>query len=122
MLAVELARQVGATLPADVLDQLAGRDYRGNVRELRNAVQAYLAIGILPDSEGHEGLLDLALREMLDTRGSFAEQRDQLADTFARVFLGKLLSETDGNLTEAARRCGLERSYLGKLVRKLGLK
>jgi len=122
LLAAEMARQAGAgELPKEVIQQLSQRDYKGNVRELRNAVLAYLAIGVLPDAARQDGLLELALRQAVDTSAPFAEQRDQVLDLFTKVYLEQLLREA-GNLTEAARRCGLERSYLGKLARKHGVR
>jgi len=122
LLAAEMARQAGAgELPRNVVQQLSQRDYKGNVRELRNAVLAYLAIGVLPDAAKQANLLELALRQAVDTSAPFAEQRDQVLDLFTRVYLEQLLREA-GNLTEAARRCGLERSYLGKLARKHGVR
>jgi DNA-binding protein Fis len=41
---------------------------------------------------------------------------------FTRAYLERLLAATEGNQSEAARISGLERSYLGKLLGKLGLR
>jgi two-component system, NtrC family, response regulator GlrR len=121
LLARELARQCGAgELPDEVVDELATRAFKGNVRELRNAVQSFLAIGVMPTARVGGGL-DGALFEAIDVDGDFAEQRDRVLAAFTKTFLTKLLRDTGGNLTEAARRCGLERSYLGKLARKHGV-
>ena len=122
LLAQELAHQCGAgPLPESIIEELQGRPFKGNVRELRNAVQAFLAVGEMPETRTSSTHLEPALRASLDLAGSFVEQRDQLVSTFTRVFLTELLNATDGNLTEAARRCGLERSYLGKLARRHGV-
>ena len=122
LLARELARQAGAgELPEDVVEELAGREYKGNVRELRNAVQAFLAIGVMPEPLPSRGGLTDSLRSMIDLDGSFAEQRDRVLAAFTKIYLTELLQQTGGNLTEAAKRCGLERSYLGKLARKHGV-
>jgi len=40
---------------------------------------------------------------------------------FERAYLTELLARTGGNVTQAARLCGQERSRLNKLVRKHGL-
>ena len=51
VLARVFARQEGAPdLDDDVIEELSRRDFPGNVRELRNAVRAYLALGSLGSS------------------------------------------------------------------------
>ena len=44
-----------------------------------------------------------------------------LVEAFTREYLMKLLDCTNGNQVQAARIAGLDRSYLGRMVSKLGL-
>ena len=56
----------------------------GNVRELRNAVEAFLAIGVLPDTSGapQELALDAALADFVKPRQPYADQKDELVRRF----------------------------------------
>ena len=42
-------------------------------------------------------------------------------DFFRRELLRETLAESGGNQTEAARRLGLQRTYLARLIKKYGL-
>ena len=125
LLASRIAQAEGAVeLPAELVAELAQRAFAGNVRELKNAVLAYLALGDLP--EGSAALradddLDSALRKSLTLDRSYAEQKDELANRFTRLYLEALLRKVGGNQTEAARLANMDRGYLGRLVSKHGL-
>lgn len=113
----------GGSLPEALLQDLAKRRFRGNVRELRNAVVSYLALGMLPESIPPKARhLEAALRQVVDPRVSFQDQRDHFNDVFARVFFEALLDLAGGNQSEAARIAGLDRSYMRKLMAKHGVK
>ncbi|MDB4943939.1 MAG: hypothetical protein JWP97_3473 [Labilithrix sp.] len=130
LLADAFARQEGsAGLPADVLAALAQQPYRGNVRELRNAVRAYVALGELdlgPASDRGSGpvsispALDQALATAVRLDMPFLEQREALAERFTSVYVERVLKETGGNQTAAAKLAGLDRTYFGRLLAKLG--
>ncbi|MEO6575895.1 MAG: helix-turn-helix domain-containing protein, partial [Polyangiaceae bacterium] len=52
---------------------------------------------------------------------SYLAQRDALIDSFTRRYLAALLEHTGGNQSEAARIAGLDRTYLGRMMTKLGV-
>jgi two-component system, NtrC family, response regulator GlrR len=122
VLARHFARQVGrATLSEDVVAALAARRWPGNARELRNAVQAYAALGVLPETaEAATGALDHLLRQLVDLEAPFNDQKQAIADRFGRIYFEVLLERAGGNRSEAARIAGLDRSYFGKLLAKHG--
>jgi DNA-binding NtrC family response regulator len=124
LLAREFAAQLGTPAPtADVLEALSLRHWPGNVRELRNAVEAYAALGVMPVScAPAREAIDDPFAGILDATKTFADQKDELVQRFTRAYLERLLQQTSGNQSEAARVSGLERSYLGKLIDKLGLR
>lgn len=123
-LALRFARAEGLSgLPRPVLDQLRSRTFQGNARELRNLVQAFAALGALPEPAGTgRDLRTLALRQAVDLKRPFLEQRDELMDAFTRQYLETLLAHTNGNQSAAAELAGLDRTYLGRLLTKLGMK
>jgi len=101
---------------------LRSRPMPGNVRELRNLVQAYAALGRLPETGRLAvDLRRAVLKQAVDLGRPFVEQRDALADEFARVYLEALLEHTGGNQTLAAQKAGLDRTYLGRLLARLGM-
>jgi DNA-binding NtrC family response regulator len=123
LLALHFAQELGCSeLPADVLEELKARDWPGNLRELKNALRAFVAIGVLtpgPRSVSRSLLVD-ALSEHIDFERPYAELKDELVESFQRLYIERLLSHTDGNQSAAARISGLERSYFSKIARRLG--
>ncbi len=123
-LANHFARDLGLPgLEPSIAEQLQRRDFPGNVRELKNAVIAFSALGRLPEPPRIRGeSLDAALSGSVDLGRPYAEQKDELGERFTRVYLAALLERTGGNQTVAARVAGLDRGYLGRLVTKYDLK
>ena len=64
----------------------------------------------------------LALRQSVDLKRPFLEQRDEIVDAFTRHYLEALLAHTNGNQSAAAALAGLDRTYLGRLLAKTGLR
>jgi DNA-binding NtrC family response regulator len=120
------ARQEGARdLDDELVEELSQRDFPGNVRELRNAVLAYVALGTLgsgssatipPGPPNAEANATLAPRFDVP----YLAQRDAVALAFTRKYVAQLLERTRGNQSEAARIAGLDRTYFGRLLAKLG--
>jgi DNA-binding NtrC family response regulator len=109
-------------LPPDVLANLSARPWDGNVRELRNAIEAYKALGTLPQGSAMPvAQLDAALRQHVDLSLPYADQKDLLIEQFTRLYLEALLHHTGGNQTTAAGLAGLGRSYLSRLISKHGI-
>jgi DNA-binding NtrC family response regulator len=125
VLANVFARRQGVPqLPEDFTEALQRHHWPGNVRELRNAVEAYLALGVMPATQDvcpRPGL-ERALAQFVNSEQTYAAQKEELLEHFTRAYLERLLRVTGGNQSEAARQSGLERSYLGKLIGRLGLR
>src|SRR6185436_1273291 len=125
VLANVFARRQGVPqLPEDFTEALQRHHWPGNVRELRNAVEAYLALGVMPATQDvcpRPGL-ERALAQFVNSEQTYAAQKEELLQHFTRAYLERLLRVTGGNQSEAARQSGLERSYLGKLIGRLGLR
>jgi DNA-binding NtrC family response regulator len=51
----------------------------------------------------------------------YLAQRDAIVESFTREYLTKLLEATHGNQSEAARIAGLDRTYLGRMLSKMGI-
>ena len=100
---------------AVTLDALRAHPWTGNVRELRNVIEAALALGQVEldtTSAAHHGLDQL----------SYREARAAALGSFERDFLGRLLAGCAGNASEAARRARMDRPYLLTLLRRHDLR
>ncbi len=108
----------------DALDRMKAYHWPGNVRELANAVERAVILATSPilDEEitlpGHipatgpahrpvEDLLDLPLQDAVRE--------------FKRLAIRHAIEEEDGNKSRAAQRLGVQRTYLHRLIGKLGL-
>ncbi len=136
VLARVFAAELGARpLPPAVMADLATRSWTGNVDELKRTVSTLVTeraareSGVVPSGDGaepealEEGAigLDQALESMIDITVPYADLKEQLCARFARVYLTVLIAHTRGNRTEAARIAGLDRTYLGRMLVKLGV-
>ncbi|MCA9609201.1 MAG: AAA family ATPase, partial [Myxococcales bacterium] len=91
----------------------------GNARELRNVVEAALAMGEagLDDSGPSVG--------PPSEDGPLVPYKVARADAiaaFERSYLERLIGDSEGNASEAARRAKMDRPYLLSLLRKHGLR
>ena len=122
-LARRFARAMNAKdVPEEIIAALRGRSFPGNVRELRNVVSAWVALGVLPEQERTMGgELERVLADLVEVGRPYADQKEHVAEVFTRVYLQALLAHTNGNQTSAAKLAGLDRSYLGRLLVKHGL-
>lgn len=128
LLAEHFFREAGGSQPFDgtftraVLEQMARHAWPGNVRELRNFVEAMLVMGEVPERDTSVSQpLGLSLPPELLGK-SYAEARSEVLSAFEQHYLAELLTKAQGNVSGAARRASMDRSYLIKLLEKHGLK
>jgi transcriptional regulator with GAF, ATPase, and Fis domain len=108
--------QVPELTPA-VLGALAMHSWPGNVRELEQAVSAYGVLEMLPNVARPAGAARPSTKA-IDIERPYEDLKRELLEQFQSNYLKSLLSHTGGNISAAARLSGLERSYLGKLLRR----
>ncbi|MDB4932768.1 MAG: sigma-54 dependent transcriptional regulator, Fis family [Myxococcaceae bacterium] len=134
-LAQHFARAVGgATLAPAVLAALASRPWRGNVRELRNVIERAVMLSPTPlvtsldDDDDQDLVMPETLRAALgpaassgDAEVPFQDAKQAAVERFERDYLLKLFERSGCNLSEAARRSGVDRRYLRELFKKHNL-
>jgi len=100
----------------------------GNVRELENLIHREFLMndgpmihlyGLASSDARQEQARDAELSHLTESR--FREAKACAIAHFERAYIVELLSRTRGNISQAARIAGKERSRLGKLVKKYGL-
>jgi DNA-binding NtrC family response regulator len=102
-----------AALPAALRARVGQHDWPGNVRELRNAVEQVAALG------------EISVEPAAAPSGElppFKEAKRQAIERFEKPYLEALLAASGGNASAAARRAGLDRVHLLKLLRQYGLR
>ena len=111
------------TIGPDTLAVLQGARWSGNVRELENAIQRAVLL-----SNGPTMTVDLLPANVRVARAApslerafdlpFAEAKELAISAFERSYLEDLLTRTGGNLAEAARRGGLDKSNFRRIIRR----
>jgi DNA-binding NtrC family response regulator len=116
----EIKREIAGVRP-EALGCLRRYSWPGNVRELENAIEravvlaegAEIGIGDLPVEVRDAGAAGL-VREP-------SRRFHAAVEEFKRGLIASTLRRTGGNRTQAARLLGLQRTYLARLIRDLGL-
>jgi DNA-binding NtrC family response regulator len=118
-------------LAAGALEFLRSQSWRGNVRELQNAIEN-LAVLADPGQEidpeallvfcdfaaaAIPGVHSLTSRRLDD---SYHPAKDQIVCGFEREYLNRLLARSGGNMSRAARLAGIDRTTLYRLFEKHG--
>lgn len=123
-------------LLAETVEFLKARSWPGNVRELRNALEhaaiesrgsALLPSHFPPPMAYPGGVQNLPerlaalIREWVRAQGETEELYPRLLAEMEPALIGEVLRELDGNRLAAARRLGLARATVRKLIRKYEL-
>jgi DNA-binding NtrC family response regulator len=105
----------------DALAALAAWRWPGNVRELEDTIAraASLARGRRIELHDLPGAL-VATSEPPEIEVGYARARAQAIQRFEKAYVEALLARTDGNLSEAARLAGLDRSNFKRIVKRTG--
>jgi len=110
---------------------LTAYPWPGNVRELANAIEFALTLckgevigpehlpSYVPSQ--HETAPNVAVRGRANLEIPYSEARAEVLREFDRTYLDELMKATDGNLSAAARRSGIDRTNLRRLLRQCGI-
>jgi DNA-binding NtrC family response regulator len=126
------ARKRKPLISPAAMDAMLCYDWPGNVRELKSAIE--YAVGLargdvidvedLPPSVGLEHrshTVSFTCETNAPPPANYAQNRKQLLSEFDRWYFERLLRHTSGNLSEASRCSGVDRSNLRKIMRDLGI-
>jgi DNA-binding NtrC family response regulator len=126
------ARRAGREIKrisVESLRQLRDQPWPGNVRELESVIEHAVVMArgdvILPsdlpfaraahsDASLGEGLFSSELAVL-----PYADAKDRAASVFDRAYIERLMQRTGGNVSEAARQAGMDRSNFRRLLKKV---
>ncbi len=104
-----------------------GLDWRGNVRELENLIMRGISFSAGTDihvedvgwtaGEAKPHAIPLDFGDM-----GYKQAKQRCLERFNQDYLGELLSSCKGNVSQAARMCGLERQALQQIMRRYGIR
>jgi DNA-binding NtrC family response regulator len=120
------ARELGAAggieevFGAETLARWQRHPWPGNIRELRNAVEAALVVG--PEAMTALENEGLATASSFGPLGPYKDARAAVLRDFEREYLSRLLQDANGNVSQAARTAKMDRSHLIDLLHRHGLK
>lgn len=111
----------------DLMDIFLKQTWEGNVRELENVIMQ----GILFSAADEIHSQDLQLADHAIANPSvegfyhdlsYKKAKEQTLKKFNHAYLSNLLTASHGNVSRAARQCGLERQALQQIMRRYAIK
>ncbi|MGA6924135.1 MAG: sigma-54 dependent transcriptional regulator [Desulfosarcina sp.] len=111
----------------ETMQRLMTLDYPGNVRELENIIERGVIFCRSEALAPEDLFLEQEQSEMVDAfppsmgQLSFKDARDQTIAIFHRQYIDRLLRGTDGNVSRAAQKAGIQRQYLHRLMKEAGI-
>ena len=121
-------------LAPSTMEALVAYEWPGNVRELQNVLENLVVLSD-PDELIEPGRLSIqstgqpsetddgsaptgSFVRAVDFRAPFHEAKDALVARFEREYLTQIVARTGGNMSEAARQAGIDRTTLYRLMEK----
>ena len=120
-------------LSSTAMEKLMDHDWPGNVRELQNVLEQAVVLTEADDVIEADALPDLgsepgsrvrgaeggsSLMSGLDLQEEYHDVKDKLVSRFERQYLARAISRAGGNMSEAARQAGIDRTTLYRLMEK----
>ena len=114
-------------LSSDLLNQFLRMRWEGNVREMENLIMRNILFSrsdeIVPQDMGlNETGLPERSAGFISAETSYREAKERTLYQFNHTFIGDLLLAHRGNVTQAAKQCGLERQALQQIMKRYGIK
>ena len=114
-------------LSPELLEVFLNRAWEGNVRELENLIIQGILFSLTDQIRPQDIGLSLAASSTNSVDISFQDlpykkAKEQVLVNFNASYIHNLLTKSQGNVTQAAKLCGLERQALQQVMRRYGIK
>ena len=111
----------------EFMERLVGMEWEGNVRELENVIMRAILFsqddvitlkdaGFQTDAGAVIGDPCATFRDM-----PYKQAKEKMLYRFNHEYIGNLLLKNGGNVTRAARQCGMERQALQQIMRRFNI-
>ncbi|MDP6625364.1 MAG: sigma-54 dependent transcriptional regulator, partial [Nitrospinota bacterium] len=107
------------SVPEEIIESIKNYQWPGNIRQLENAIERALVMGNRKELKKE----DLP-KDILDDETETIEAGKSLKDAqdvFKKSYVLKTLSRARGNRTRAAEILKIQRTYLSRLIKELGI-
>lgn len=112
-------------LSSNTLSQLYTQQWQGNIRELRNTIKRLVLIGeneLTADDAAHMSEQSSGIAGFEDMYGlNYNDAKTEVLKRFSVGYLRNLLQMHNGNVTNAAAACGMERQGLQRIMRRYNI-
>jgi len=115
----EMKKRMTSIEPA-ALEIFLTYDWPGNTRELQNVLER--AVVLAPENTVTSGLLPPQLSQKTKEEISPGIPLDEALRKFKMEFISRTLHLTKNNQSKAAKLLGIQRTYLNRLIKELGIK
>ncbi len=119
-------KRPGKRISPELMEIFRKRHWEGNIREMENIIIQGILFSademIRPADVGFQtgpqaaGLWDKALQGL-----PYKAAKEKTLQQFNAAYIGHLLALNNGNVTQAAHTCGLERQALQQIMRRYGI-
>ncbi len=111
----------------DLMECLISRQWEGNVREMENLIMRGILFSekeeITPKDMGFQKASPNEFPDMdFFNNLPYKKAKEETLKRFNTSYINNLLSGSKGNVTRAAKNCGLERQALQQIMRRYGIK
>lgn len=124
------SRQLKRKLPSiapEAMDILLAYEYPGNVRELKNVIELAIVLSegcvikakdlriSIPDEEAAQASLDVGMSK------PFRDAKADAVEAFEKRYLTQAMEACDRNISEAAKKAGMDRGNFSQKLKKYGI-
>jgi DNA-binding NtrC family response regulator len=112
----------------EAMEELISRDWPGNIRELENVIErgvilTFSEILEVPDLFPADQPTPLLFELQEDIyQAPFKDAKDRVIANFHTEYIRRVLARFGGNVSLAAKECGLKRPYLHRLMKESDIK
>ncbi|TYT74884.1 sigma-54-dependent transcriptional regulator [Desulfobotulus mexicanus] len=115
-------KRYGRYISPELMKRLMAHPWEGNIRELENTIIHGLLFSssqeIGPDDVLLSGPKPLGPCSAALHQDNYRDAKEEALKGFNHIYIGRLLKRSNGNISLAARACGLERQALQQIMKR----
>lgn len=112
----------------EIMDIFRNRHWEGNIREMENIIIQGILFSKSSEIHPKDAGLDKSRNpcNCLDENSfdtlDYKQAKEYTLQQFNAAYIGNILKKTEGNVTQAAKKCGLERQSLQQIMRRYDIR
>ncbi|MGD2270538.1 MAG: sigma-54 dependent transcriptional regulator [Desulfobacterales bacterium] len=115
------------SLSPELMQIFKNRIWEGNVREMENIIMQGILFSVSDRIKAQDVIINSNAQAKYPEENKLHElpykkAKESLLQQFNHSYIAQVLTASNGNVSQAARRCGLERQALQQIMRRYGIK